>query len=58
MAKSKIIIADDHTFVRVGLKELINKDAGLTVIAEAKDGQELLDVLNKKNTILRALISL
>ncbi len=45
MAKSKIIIADDHTFVRVGLKELINKDPELSVIAEANNGRELLDVL-------------
>ena len=44
MVKSKVIVADDHTFVRVGLKELINKDADLTVVAEAKHGQELLDI--------------
>ena len=43
MAKSKIIIADDHTFVRVGLKELINRDPDLIVVAEAKNGQELFD---------------
>ena len=48
MAKSKIIVADDHTFVRVGLKELINKDSELIVIAEAKNGQELLDILERK----------
>ena len=49
MAKSKIIVADDHTFVRVGLKELINKDSDLSVVAEAKNGQELLDILaNRK----------
>ena len=48
MPKSKIIVADDHTFVRVGLKELINKDSELTVIAEAKNGQELLDILEHK----------
>lgn len=46
MVKSKIIIADDHTFVRVGLKELINRDADFTVVSEAKDGQELLNILN------------
>ena len=48
MIKSKIIVADDHTFVRVGLKELINKDSDLTVVAEAKNGQELLEILNHK----------
>lgn len=48
MVKSKVIIADDHTFVRVGLKELINKDADLIVVGEAKNGQELLDLLAHK----------
>ena len=48
MPKSKIILADDHPFVRVGLKELINKDPGLTVVAEAKDGQALLEILVHK----------
>lgn len=48
MAKSKIIIADDHTFVRVGLKELINKDPDLLVVAEAKDGEELVKLLSSK----------
>ncbi len=49
MAKSKIILADDHTFVRVGLKERINKEPDLIVVAEARNGQELLDILaNKK----------
>ncbi len=48
MPKSKIIIADDHTFVRVGLKELINKDPELMVVAEAKNGLELLETLTHK----------
>ncbi|MBP9855507.1 MAG: response regulator transcription factor [Candidatus Omnitrophica bacterium] len=48
MPKSKIILADDHSFVRVGLKELINRDPDLTVVAEAKNGQELLDILDHK----------
>lgn len=45
MAKSKIILTDDHAVVRLGLKNLIQKDPGLTVIAEAQDGQELIDLL-------------
>lgn len=47
MAKTKIILADDHALVRVGLKELIQKDPALKVTAEAKDGQELLDLLGR-----------
>ncbi len=45
MPKSKIILADDHAVVRVGLKDLIQKDPTLTVVAEAQDGQELIDLL-------------
>jgi DNA-binding NarL/FixJ family response regulator len=45
MQKNKIILADDHALVRVGLKELIQKDPAMKVVAEAKDGQELLDIL-------------
>lgn len=45
MAKFKIILADDHTVVRVGLKELIQKDPALKVVAEAKDGEELIKLL-------------
>lgn len=44
--KTKIIIADDHAIVRVGLKDLVQKDPDLTVVAEARDGQELLDLLS------------
>lgn len=45
MTKSKIILTDDHAVVREGLKNLIQKDPSLTVIAEAQDGQELMDLL-------------
>lgn len=48
MAKSKIIIADDHTFVRVGLRELINKDSDLIVVGEANNGEKLIDMLENK----------
>jgi DNA-binding NarL/FixJ family response regulator len=44
--KTKIIIADDHAIVRVGLKDLVQKDPSLTVVAEAQDGQELLERLS------------
>ena len=46
MPKSKIILADDHAVVRAGLKELIERDPALTVIAEAQDGQGLMDLLS------------
>lgn len=41
----KIIIADDHSMVREGLKQLLELDGDIEVIAEAKDGMECLDKL-------------
>jgi len=41
MTKSiQILIADDHTVVREGLRTLINTEPGLEVIGEATDGRE------------------
>lgn len=48
MAIYKIILADDHAVVRVGLKELIQKDPQLKVIAEAQDGEELLKLVGSR----------
>ncbi len=59
MAKSKIILADDHSLVRAGLKELIQKDPDLTVVGEAEDGQKLLDLLpSQKCDLIVADISM
>jgi DNA-binding NarL/FixJ family response regulator len=37
--KLKILVADDHAVVRDGLKALINAEADMEVIGEAKDGR-------------------
>jgi len=36
----KILLADDHSIVRTGLKLLINEHPDMEVISEAKDGEE------------------
>lgn len=38
----RIVIADDHTIVREGLKQLLSATADLSVIAEAQNGHEVL----------------
>ncbi|MCI5227365.1 MAG: DNA-binding response regulator [Candidatus Electrothrix sp. AX2] len=43
----RIILADDHYLIRNGIKTMIAQEAGLQVIAEAADGQELLDILKE-----------
>ena len=41
----KIILADDHHIFRAGLKSLIEKDSEFKVVAEAQDGEQLLEKL-------------
>ena len=46
--KIEIIIADDHMMIREGLKQLLELDGTMKVIVEANDGEECLNLLNKK----------
>ena len=52
--KYSIIIADDHTLFRNGLKGLLNSCPEFSVIGEAPDGKELLTLLetNSPDVIL------
>lgn len=43
----KLLIADDHPIFRHGLKQIIEKDPDLTVVAEADDGDIALDLVAK-----------
>jgi DNA-binding NarL/FixJ family response regulator len=38
-----VLIADDHPIFRQGLRQLIAADQGLTVVAEAEDGERALE---------------
>jgi DNA-binding NarL/FixJ family response regulator len=40
MGKLKILIADDHTLVRQGLRKILEAQPGWEVVAEAGDGRE------------------
>ena len=50
--KQRIIIADDHTILREGLKALLSSDPELEVVGEAEDGQEVIRVVEKLNPSL------
>lgn len=39
---ARILLADDHALVRRGLRQVIEKEPGLEVVAEAADGAEAL----------------
>src|SRR5512140_1443935 len=41
----RIVLADDHDLVRSGIKALLTMIDGVEVIAEARDGRELLALL-------------
>jgi len=38
----RVVIADDHTIVREGLKQLLATDPDLEVVGEARDGVEAM----------------
>ncbi|MGI9133527.1 MAG: response regulator [Rhodoferax sp.] len=40
----RVLLADDHTLVRAGLRKLIESIDGLEVVGEANDGLELMDL--------------
>ncbi len=40
---TRVLIADDHGLIRAGLKATLEKEPGITICAEASDGQETLE---------------
>lgn len=46
MGALRIILADDHPIFRAGLKGLLEKEPGFKVVAQAGDGEELLEKLS------------
>ena len=44
-----VLIADDHSVIREGLASLIGRKADMTVVAEAANGREAVDLWNKHN---------
>lgn len=42
-----VLIADDHSMIREGLKQLLELDGNIKVIAEANDGLECLECINR-----------
>lgn len=44
----RILIADDHPVVREGLAALLNRRADMTVVAQAQNGQEAVDLAQRR----------
>ena len=47
MKEIRILIADDHSLVRVGLASLLGAKAGFAVVGEATNGKEAVDAAKK-----------
>lgn len=43
----KVLIADDHPVVRHGLKQILSADSDMTVVGEAKNGNEAMELARK-----------
>jgi len=44
----RVLIADDHAVVRRGIRHILETTPDLKVVAEAGDGEELLEKLRKE----------
>jgi two-component system capsular synthesis response regulator RcsB len=47
---ARVIVADDHSTVRIAMKQLLDSLPGVTVIAAAASGRQLLDALTRAGT--------
>ncbi len=45
-----VMIADDHSMVREGIKQLLELDGDIIVNAEASNGKQCIEILNEKQT--------
>jgi DNA-binding NarL/FixJ family response regulator len=45
MERIKVLIADDHKIIRVGLRGILDKTNEVEVVAEAEDGNQVLEIL-------------
>ncbi|MEQ9366449.1 MAG: response regulator transcription factor [Leptospirales bacterium] len=48
LAPYKIVLADDHMVLRLGLRNLLGREDSILVVGEAANGDELLDLLKHK----------
>lgn len=49
MKKINVMIADDHSLIREGLKQLLEFDGSIKVVGEASNGMECMDKLSIHN---------
>lgn len=47
MGKIRVLIVDDHTILRQGVKALLDNQEGIQVVGEAQDGREALKITDE-----------
>jgi len=51
----RIVLADDHTIIRSGLRLLLEQQADFKVVAEAGDGREAVELVSKQHPDIAVL---
>jgi two-component system invasion response regulator UvrY len=46
----KVLLADDHSIVRAGLRRIVEESGDIEVVAEASDGREAVLAVRKEKT--------
>ncbi len=54
----KIVLADDHKIIRDGVKALLSGEPTISVVGEASDGVELIELLSRNNEVNVALVDI
>jgi DNA-binding NarL/FixJ family response regulator len=54
-SRQRVLIADDHDLAREGLRALLERDGGYAVVAEARTGEEALELAAKHGLDLALL---
>ncbi len=53
MSKISVLLADDHTVVRLGLRSLLSAEADIEVVGEAEDGRQAVQMAQRLRPKLR-----
>lgn len=53
--KARILLADDHALVRAGIRRILEAEPGITIVAEASDGAEAVELVRSTKPDLAVL---
>jgi DNA-binding NarL/FixJ family response regulator len=56
--KTRVLLADDHAVVRVGLGQILRAQPDFEVVAEVADGREAVDVIRARDDVHLAVLDI